>query len=129
MQVELELFQTDRVDEQGDLITHDEAQKLVQRFAEVPVSYNFDPASPKLGKAVGLRIEGNKVMVTLDLERDGLQLVSAGAQAALGAVGDISLGGDQVYQESYNTLYGLQLTEVALTHKKARYLDERGKRE
>ncbi len=108
------LIAVDRVDAQGDLLTRDAAQAMVDAFKPgAPVTFNFQP--PPLGRVLALRLPTDESIVyaTIELDDAHAGLVEAGNKLAIGGSCQSTPCEGDVHR-----LEGVLLSEAALTDKK-----------
>lgn len=112
------LFEVDKVDSQGEMVPRVVAEELIEAFNKamnfVPVTQNFDPRLPSVGRVTALWLEGNVVMCKMQLTEDGAKLVNDGAESALGAIGEID------DKDGVRTFTEMRLQDVGLTKEKVK---------
>jgi hypothetical protein len=119
----LELFQVDKADAQGDVIPKTAAEEAILRqkasSTHLPVTKNYDAATPPLGRVLDFDIVDGIVLARIDVGEEGAKLVKADWELAVGFTADPK---DVVeVAPGRREIRALRLTQAALTKKKVGY--------
>lgn len=77
--IEVELMRVG-TDAKGNTITQKSLEAVIANFkpGSIPVSLGFGPHKTRVGKVRALRIDGDRVIATVELDADGVGMVTGG---------------------------------------------------
>lgn len=119
--IELELMKAG-TDSQGDTFTKKSIEAVVADFVpgSVPVTIGFDPRAVPVGKVQALRLDGDRVMATVELDDDGKAALAKGLELASGGQCTLKPGEKPGFGSRTRTIEGFKLTDAALTDNKVK---------
>jgi len=114
-----ELFKIDKVDSDGDIIPRKVAEEMIANRKAIPVTSQFGKKAKKLGTVTDMYIDGDRVMVTMEIT--GEDLWETDAKAGMGGFTEAREEGSEEKPYVFKTL---TVTNIAMTHDKVTYPEE-----